>query len=119
MTGAASGFGKEMSFQLAKLGCKVACVDFSDEANKETVLSIMYATGKKDVAKAYHCDVSKPEETKKLAEDVLKDFGRVDILVSNAGILYGHYVADGTDEMLKRVLDINLAGNFWVSIKKK
>lgn len=90
-------------------------MDISYEANKETALSIMYATGRKDVVKSYGCDISKPEDTKKLADDVVRDFGGVDILVNNAGILYGHEIEGGSDDMIKKVLDVNLAGNFWVS----
>lgn len=118
MTGAGNGLGKEMAFQFAKLGCKVACVDVSYEANKETALSIIYSTGKKDVVKSYGCDVSKPEEVKKLAEDVVKDFGGVDILVNNAGILYGHEICGGSNDAIKKVIDVNLLANFWVSFFK-
>lgn len=118
MTGAGNGLGKEMALQFAKLGCKVACVDVSYEANKETALSVIYSAGKKDVVKSYGCDVSKPEQVKKLAEDVVKDFGGVDILVNNAGILYGHEICGGSDAVIKKVIDVNLLGNFWVSFFK-
>ncbi|KAL0272518.1 UNVERIFIED_CONTAM: hypothetical protein PYX00_005454 [Menopon gallinae] len=114
ITGAGNGLGKEMALQMAREGCRIACVDIQEKKNKETETAIACLTGRKEDVRSYRCDVSNLAEVEKLAEDIVRDFGRVDILVSNAGILYGHPVTGGKEAIVRRVIDINLLSNFWM-----
>jgi 3-oxoacyl-[acyl-carrier protein] reductase len=84
VTGAARGLGKAFCVALAKEGAKIAAVDIADL--KDTVKEIESLGGE---AKPIPADVSSERDTKKLAEDTFKSFGRIDILVNNAAIIFG------------------------------
>ena len=82
MTGAAQGLGKALSIALAKEGAKMMVVDIMDCG--ATVKEIETSGGE---VKALRTDVSSPEETQKMAEETVKAFGRVDVLVNCAAIV--------------------------------
>lgn len=72
---------------LAERGCRVACVDVASEPNEETA-SLVRGRGRQHgtqpLGKAYTADLSKREDISALVENVIKDFGQVDILVSHS-----------------------------------
>lgn len=105
--------GRELSIQLTKSGCIIICVDINQEGNEETVKKISSVGGS---GKAYYCDVSKPEQVSALAERVLDDFGKVDIVINNAGIVYRNGILTGDDNEIRKVLDVNYLSSQWVSI---
>lgn len=82
MTGAAQGLGKAISIALAKEGAKMVVVDIMD--CEATVREIEAAGGQ---VRALWTDVSSPEETQKMAEETVRTFGRVDVLVNCAAIV--------------------------------
>lgn len=83
VTGAANGIGKTVALGCAKRGADVAIVDIhGDEA--ETVAAEIRALGRKAVA--IEADVSVLDECKRIFERVMENFGRVDMLVNNAGV---------------------------------
>jgi len=82
VTGATSGIGKECAMRLAAANAKVVLVARTVEKLDETLAEISAAGG---AAKAYSCDVSELDSCDKLVADVLSDYGRVDILINNAG----------------------------------
>jgi len=84
VTGAARGLGKAFCTALAKEGAKIMAVDIADL--KDTVREIQSLGG---TAKGLRVDVSSEKETLKMAEETLGAFGRMDILVNNAAIIYG------------------------------
>ena len=82
VTGAAGVICSEVSRDLASLGCTVALVDLSYEHAEKVAASIRENGGN---AKAYACNVMDREAVNALSEEVIKDFGRCDILINGAG----------------------------------
>jgi len=65
------------------------------------------------IAKAYVVDVSDNLKVYQTAELTKNDFGRVDILINNAGIVSGKKLVDNPDENIKKVIAVNLMAHFW------
>ncbi len=84
VTGAARGLGRTFSIALAKEGAKVMAIDIADP---ETTVKEIESLG--GIAKGFHSDVSIEEDTLKIAKETAKFFGRIDILINNAAIIYG------------------------------
>jgi 3-oxoacyl-[acyl-carrier protein] reductase len=108
VTGAARGLGKTFSIALAKEGAKVMAIDIADPEN--TVMEIESLGG---IARGFQADVSIEEETLKIAEETIESFGRIDILVNNAAIIYGlvrkpFYEID--PEVWDKVMMVNIKG---------
>jgi 3-oxoacyl-[acyl-carrier protein] reductase len=84
ITGGARGIGKAVSLAYAREGARVAiCARTASEIN-ETVQEIQKL---KTGAKGWSCDVSIEEFVKDFVGDVIKEFGRIDVLVNNAGVM--------------------------------
>ena len=84
VTGAARGLGRAFCKVLSKEGAKIMAVDIADLG--DTIEEIRSFGG---TAKGLAADVSSEKETFKMAEETLRAFGRMDILVNNAAIIYG------------------------------
>jgi len=84
VTGAARGLGRTFSMALAREGAKIMAIDIADL--EDTVKEIRYPGG---MAEGLQADVSIEEDTLKIGEETIKCFGRIDILVNNAAIIYG------------------------------
>ena len=84
VTGGASGIGQAACYLLAKEGAAVAVVDINDNAGKDTVSVIQEQGGK---AVFWHMDTSKEAEVKEVICGIAEQFGRIDVLVNNAGII--------------------------------
>eukprot|EP01004_Peranema_trichophorum_P006144 NODE_4979_length_1086_cov_22.620976_g4426_i0.p1 GENE.NODE_4979_length_1086_cov_22.620976_g4426_i0~~NODE_4979_length_1086_cov_22.620976_g4426_i0.p1 ORF type:complete len:309 (+),score=46.78 NODE_4979_length_1086_cov_22.620976_g4426_i0:41-928(+) len=110
ITGAGSGIGRLMSLKLAKEGCKIAVWDVVPAGAEETVKQIKEAGGQ---ASPYICDVSNVEAVMAGAKKTLDDFGKVDILINNAGIVSGKKILDVSEKMAKLTMDINTTAHFW------
>lgn len=113
VTGGGNGFGRALCLRLAREGCRVAVVDINEESAKETV-SIIHRLGKD--AKAYRADVSDYVQVQMLRTSVEGTLGKVDILVNNAGLLAtaNCQISDGSDEDLRRIIDVNLSSHYWM-----
>ncbi|HEU4799120.1 MAG TPA: SDR family NAD(P)-dependent oxidoreductase [Gemmatimonadales bacterium] len=111
VTGAGSGLGEAISLLFAKQGATVVLADL-DAAGAEGVLKrIEQGGGRGRVVKT---DVSKPDAAKALVDTAVKEFGRLDIAVNNAGIggptaPVGEYPIEGWDN----IIGINLSGVFY------
>lgn len=117
VTGAGRGLGREMSLQLAKEGAKLVCVDINAEGVKETADTINAGrTGKDAVADYYTTNVAEPSQVNELAKTVEEKWGKVDVLINNAGIVASAPLMDTSDDQIKRMIDVNLVSHFWVSI---
>ncbi len=114
VTGAARGLGRAFCTALAKEGAKIVAVDIADL--RDTVKEIESLGGR---VKAILADVSSESDTKKLAEDTFKSFGRIDILVNNAAIIFGllrkpfHEIDPG---LWDKVMAVNIKGP-WLCTK--
>ncbi|MBE8714296.1 SDR family oxidoreductase [Sphingobacterium hungaricum] len=110
VTGASKGIGAEVAKKLAENGAKVI-VNFSGSRAdaEEVVKSILENNGE---AIAIQADVSKSEDVKFLFDQAIAHFGKIDVLVNNAGIMINKLIKDTTDEDYARQFDINVKGVF-------
>jgi NAD(P)-dependent dehydrogenase (short-subunit alcohol dehydrogenase family) len=84
ITGGASGIGRATALALARLGSHVVIADLNDQRLAETETELA-AFGRSVLA--IHCDVALDDDVERLASTVLSRFGRVDILMNNAGVV--------------------------------
>jgi 3-oxoacyl-[acyl-carrier protein] reductase len=112
VTGASRGIGHSIAQRLASDGFAVV-VNYAgnaDEAEK-VVNEIRAADGE---AVAIKADVSKPDDVKQLFDETIETFGRVDVVVNNAGIMPLSPIAKGDVETFDKVIATNLRGTFLV-----
>lgn len=118
ITGAGGYIGGETALTLAKSGINVAVCDINEETVKNTVDRIVEIGG---TAKGYVFDVTDSKDVDRVVDEIVKDFGRLDIMVHIAGgserIAGGKYVplVEQEDYVIDRVLKVNLYGAFWAS----
>lgn len=106
VTGAASGIGQAIAVRLAADGASVV-VNFRKTPADETIKQITAAGG---TATAVQADVSKPDDVTKLIADAVKAFGRIDIVINNAGIEMKHPLVDFPLDDLQKIIAVNLVG---------
>ncbi len=110
VTGAASGIGREIALAAAAKGARIIAWDL-DDAGLVTLSGELRSRGTEvhtDVV-----DVTDREAIYRSAASVERALGGVDVLVLNAGIVDGATVLDGSDEMLERVMAVNVLALFW------
>lgn len=107
ITGGSRGIG-EAIVRLAVSKYKVA---FTYNTNEEKALALAKEVG----AKAYQCDVSSSKCVENTIQQIVKDFGGIDLLVNNAGIAQDKLFQDITDEDWRNMMGVNLDGTFFVS----
>ena len=112
ITGAGKGIGSTVAHYLASLGSKVCISDIDLMAAQETVERIKAANG---TGMAVLCDITSPEDTQKMVEEVLRVYGRIDVLINNAGYFPIKVFDAMSLEDWKKVIDINLTGTFCVT----
>jgi NAD(P)-dependent dehydrogenase (short-subunit alcohol dehydrogenase family) len=109
VTGAAQGIGRACALRLAKEGAKVAVCDVNGAGAADVAKAIAGAGGE---AVPVPCDVAKAEDVAAALATTLKAYGRVDVLVNNAGILDDAPFLELSVDELDRVLGVNLRGAF-------
>jgi len=109
VTGAGRGIGKAIAVRLAGEGAGVACCGRTLANVEATVAEIAGSGGK---AAAYAVDVADSKQVSETCEKILKDFGRVDVLVNNAGVTRDQLLMRMSEEDWDAVLDTNLKGAF-------
>lgn len=113
VTGASKGIGREIAKELAQEGIQViANYNKSEKEAKSLKEELAKKNIKLDIFKA---DVSKREEAKKLIKYALEKYGKIDILINNAGISEYKLFTDETDEDWNRVINTNLYSAFIMS----
>jgi NAD(P)-dependent dehydrogenase (short-subunit alcohol dehydrogenase family) len=111
VTGGALGIGRETCLLLAKEGSKVAVLDILDEEGKELSKEINNSGG---IAKFWHLDVANENEVKKTFAAVVKEFGRLDGIVNNAGIAGADKPThELTEKEWDAVMNVNVKGVFF------
>src|SRR6266853_3840464 len=109
ITGAASGIGKTIAIIFAREGAKVAIADLNQDAADATANEIVAGGG---IAVGVAMDVTNEQAVNDGVATVLRAFGGVDILISNAGIQIVHPLEDFTYVDWKKMLAIHLDGAF-------
>jgi 3-oxoacyl-[acyl-carrier protein] reductase len=110
ITGGSRGIGKGIAQVFAKHGANVA---FTYSSSAESAIALeneLKAMGVK--AKAYQSDAANYEQAQQLAEDVVKEFGSIDILINNAGITKDNLLMRISEEDFDKVIEVNLKSVF-------
>ena len=110
VTGAARGIGRAIALKFAEEGADVAFTDLAiDENAKETEKTIA-AMGVK--CKAYASNAADFEDTARVVAQIAEDFGRIDVLVNNAGITRDGAIKRMTEQQWDMVINVNLKSSF-------
>ena len=110
VTGASRGIGKACALRLAECGYDIVVNYNSNEAKAQEVVSAIEALGQKAVAiKANTADL---KEVQNMFREAHKAFGRLDVLVNNAGVVDDAFLLMINEDSLTRSLDINIKGYF-------
>ncbi|AXK39546.1 3-oxoacyl-ACP reductase FabG [Crenobacter cavernae] len=107
ITGAASGIGLATAEKFVAEGAIVAVCDINPAAVEAAVAELKAAGGE---AVGYRVDVTDKAQIADMVGDVKSRFGRIDVLVNNAGIVMDAQLSKMTDDQFDRVIDINLKG---------
>ena len=111
VTGGALEIGRETCLLLAKEGAKVAITDVLDKEGQNLVKEINQAGGE---AKFWHLDVSNEKEVEKVYAEVVKEFGKLDATVNNAGIAGADKPThELTEKEWDAVMNVNVKGVFF------
>ena len=108
VTGSGAGIGRAAAIAFAREGTKVAVNSVSQTA-LETQKAIAASGGESLFIKG---DVSKSEDVKNIVETTLQAYGKIDVLVNNAGIVLGGHPHDTTEEDWDRMMNVNAKGTF-------
>jgi 3-oxoacyl-[acyl-carrier protein] reductase len=111
VTGAATGIGKATALMLADHGAQVIVADINLEGAKGTVSEILDQGSE---AYALHLDLSDLHSISCAVETVMSRYGRLDVLVNNAGLFSTVAIPDMTEENWDAVMDVNLKGTFFL-----
>lgn len=109
ITGASRGIGRDIAIVLAKNGHKVIA-----NYNKSEQQAIKLQNENENI-EIYKADVSRREEVHKMVEGILKKYGRIDVLINNAGISENKLFTDVSDQDWTRMININLYSVFCVT----
>ena len=114
VTGAARGIGRGVSLALAREGAHIVVADLpSAQDDMEATGKLVEAEGVQ--ALLAHCDVRDSAQISALVQATLDRFGRIDVLVNNAGVISLAPITTMSEEQWDRVLDVNLKGTFLCS----
>src|ERR1700752_942169 len=111
VTGASTGLGAAIAIALAEAGAQVAC--HGNTRSPESTCDRIESGG--GVAHAISGDLAQPETPTKLVSQALERFGRIDILINNAGTIRRAPAADYSDEDWATVIEVNLSSVFRLS----
>ncbi len=104
ITGGASGIGKASGLRFSKAGARVVLADIQDGAEVAKEAGGIFV----------RTDVTKEGQVKVLMEAAVSEYGKLDIVVNNAGIGVGNEIKDITEEEIDRLLNVNTKGVLWV-----
>ncbi len=112
VTGASSGLGAVFARTLAEAGADVALGARRADRLVDTQKAVE-ATGRRAIA--VPTDVAKPEDCQALVDATMAEFGRVDVLVNNAGVGTAYPATRETPDQFRQVIDVNLNGCYWMA----
>jgi 3-oxoacyl-[acyl-carrier protein] reductase len=110
ITGAARGIGRAIALKFAEQGADIAFTDMAYDENMQAVEKELAALGVK--AKGYASDASKFDQANTTVNEIIKDFGKIDVLVNNAGITRDTLLMRMTEEQWDLVINVNLKSVF-------
>jgi len=107
VTGAASGIGRELSIDLAAHGCILSLVDIKEDGLAETLKSVREHT---PASSSEVCDISDYIQVSQAVQGVLEQYGRIDILINNAGLMIVKPFTRLSEGEFARHINVNLYG---------
>ena len=110
VTGGAQGLGEAICYRLAAEGCNVVVADLNEEKAVQTAANILTPR-----AIAQKVDVTQEDQVVAMVDRTVSEFGSLDILVANAGILIAEEITDFPAEKWRAVMNVNLFGYFLVA----
>jgi sorbitol-6-phosphate 2-dehydrogenase len=110
VTGAAQGLGEAIAHRLAREGAHVGVADVNFEGARAVAAAIGEGTQRRAIPLAV--DVTAETQVERMVANMVEAFGRLDILVANAGILEAYDIAEFPADVWRRVIEINLTGYF-------
>ncbi len=113
VTGGAQGLGQAICERLAGEGAHVVVADMNEEAAQATAARIAAQTDRRSLA--VKVNVTDEAQVQAAIDQVVQAFGRLDIVVSNAGILVAEEVTDFPAEKWRAVIEVNLVGYFLIA----
>jgi NAD(P)-dependent dehydrogenase (short-subunit alcohol dehydrogenase family) len=109
VTGGTSGIGRETAIEFAKAGAKVVLAGRRQQEGAAVVDEIKSVGGD---AHFVQTDISNEDQVKRLVDETVERFGRLDIAFNNAGVEHGGPVTEFTEDDYRHVFDINVLGVF-------
>ncbi|WP_029905201.1 3-oxoacyl-[acyl-carrier-protein] reductase [Prevotella sp. 10(H)] len=110
ITGAARGIGKAIALKYAEQGANIAFTDLAIDENAKATEAEIAKFGVK--AKGYASNAADFDETHKVVEEIMNDFGQIDILINNAGITRDGLMVRMSEQQWDMVININLKSAF-------
>ena len=110
ISGAARGIGKAVALKFASEGANIAFTDIREDENFNKTLSELQAFGIQ--AKGYVSNAASFEESHEVVKQIVADFGRIDVLVNNAGITRDGLLLRMSEEQWDAVITVNLKSAF-------
>ena len=111
VTGAGSGIGRAVATAFAKEGARVVVNDCRTDGEGEATAEAIRAAGGEAIYVA--ADVAREDEVKRLVKTAVDSFGRLDVMVNNAGVMVVKPLAELTEEDFDRVTSVNQKGTFF------
>jgi NAD(P)-dependent dehydrogenase (short-subunit alcohol dehydrogenase family) len=112
VTGASSGLGVAFAQALAEAGADVVLAARRVDKLEQTA-ELVRAAGRRAVT--VETDVADPDQAQRMVDTAVEQFGKVDILINNAGIGTAVPATKETPDQFRRVIDINLNGSYWAA----
>lgn len=109
VTGAAKGIGRQIALDLAKNGYNVV---INYNSNEQLALDVKNECDKYNESIIIKADVSKMDDSNKIVNIAMEKYGRIDLLVNNAGITKDNLILRMEEEDFDKVIDVNLKGTF-------
>ena len=107
VTGAGSGIGKAIALLFAQQGATVLAIDLNETAVQQTNIDITNAHGK---SIAFAVDVTNQQQVRTVITNIVREYGRVDILVNSAGISHIGKLDTTSEEDFERIFQVNVKG---------
>ena len=111
ITGAAKRLGRELAMALSDRGAKIALHYHTSEKEAQDTLKTILKN--KKTAHLFKANLASASETEKMVSEVIKHFGRIDVLINNAGIFYATPFGQIKEKEWDQFLDTNLKGPFF------
>ncbi|KAJ5737914.1 oxidoreductase [Penicillium malachiteum] len=110
---AITGIGLAAANAYAEAGAQIAILYLTTSTAPATAKEI--ASKYKTQSRPYHADVTVPKEISTAIEGIVKDFGKLDVIVANAGICSEHAAMDYTPEEFQEIMNLNVNGAFYTA----